>query len=111
MSGQDVDVVCVCTGQKYADEYVRKLHNSVAMHAPSSFRFFVLTEHDFPMHWARTQDNLGLAHVELAYGETGEHLQQAIHCYELAARGYDAVGLTNDAEDVRQRAAALTKRA
>ena len=48
MSGQDIDVVCVCTGQKYADEYVRKLHNSVAMHAPSSFRFFVLTEHDMP---------------------------------------------------------------
>lgn len=44
MGGQ-FHIACVCTGTKYSDEYVRKLHNSVRLHAPQGFQFNVLTDH------------------------------------------------------------------
>jgi len=65
----------------------------------------VRTEHDFPLEYARTQYNLGLAYEEVAAG--GQNRQHAILCYEAAARGFEAVGLKDDAEDAGQRAAAL----
>lgn len=61
----------------------------------------VRTERDFPGHWAETQYNLGNVYEDLAARE------QAILCFESAARGYAAVGLTENAEDARQRAATL----
>jgi len=64
----------------------------------------VRTECDFPAEWAMTQFNLGLTYEILG---TTENRQQAILCYESAARGYAAVGLTDKVEDARHRAAAL----
>jgi tetratricopeptide (TPR) repeat protein len=62
----------------------------------------VRTERDFPNDWADTQYNLGLAYQEFG------NRDQAILCYESAARGYAAVGFTNEAQKARQRAAALS---
>ncbi len=64
----------------------------------------VWTERDFPQNWAGTQNNLGLAYANLPTGDRGDNLRCAIACFEAAARGYDAVGMTNDAD--RARAAA-----
>jgi len=66
----------------------------------------VQTERDVPVFWANTQYNLGLFHREVAADKT-EACQKAIACFEAAARGYAAVGLTEDAEEARQQAEAL----
>jgi tetratricopeptide (TPR) repeat protein len=50
--------------------------------------FAVLTERDFPVDWAMTQNNLGNAFADLPTGERGENLKQAIACYEKALRIY-----------------------
>src|SRR6185436_11855806 len=63
----------------------------------------VQTERDVPVFWASTQYNLGLFHREVAADKT-EACQKAIACFEAAARGYAAVGLTEDAEETRQQA-------
>ncbi len=67
----------------------------------------VRTERDFPADWAMTQYNLGIAYEEMAAGEQGRDRRQAILCFESAARGYSAVGLTDNAERARQNAARL----
>ncbi|HUP61851.1 MAG TPA: adenylate/guanylate cyclase domain-containing protein [Thermoanaerobaculia bacterium] len=68
----------------------------------------VWTERDFPEYWADAQYNLGLAYEEMAHGKLGHSYEQAILCFEAATRGYSAVGLTDDAENARKRAAART---
>src|SRR5436190_1732865 len=67
----------------------------------------VWTEREFPADWATTQHNLGVTYQEMAAGEPGHNRRQAILCFESAARGYAAVGLTDKAEKARQHAAAL----
>jgi hypothetical protein len=67
----------------------------------------VLTERDFPRDWARTQNNLGGAYGGLPTGDRGDNLRRAIACYEAAARGYDAVGMTNQADQARAAAQGL----
>ena len=67
----------------------------------------VRSERDFPADWAMTQYNLGNAFEQQMIVSEGHDRETAILCFESAARGYDAVGLTADAEDARQRAARL----
>jgi len=67
----------------------------------------VWTERDFPADWAMAQNNLANAYKDLPRGDRGENLRIAIACYEAASRGYAAVGLLEEAERVRQRAAKL----
>jgi class 3 adenylate cyclase/predicted ATPase len=67
----------------------------------------VRTERDFPAQWATTQFNLGIAYETMTNGEPAR--QQAIRCFESAARGYAAVGLTDEAEKARQSAAELAR--
>jgi predicted ATPase len=71
----------------------------------------VWSERDFPEKWAVTQYNLGRAHEEMELDVPGQHRQQAIHCYQSAEHGYAAVGLTDDMENARRRAAALAEKA
>jgi tetratricopeptide (TPR) repeat protein len=46
----------------------------------------VYTEPDFPVDWAMTQNNLGVAYRNLPTGDRGENLAKAIACYEAALR-------------------------
>jgi predicted ATPase/class 3 adenylate cyclase len=69
----------------------------------------VWTEQAFPVDWAETQENSGIAYGRLPTRNRAENVAKAIACYEAAARGYLAGGLTQEAEKVRQRAAALAK--
>jgi tetratricopeptide (TPR) repeat protein len=75
-------------------------------HFLSSLR--VYTETDFPIDWAGTQNNLGLALIDLAT-ETGDAnlFRSARACFEAAARGFEAVGLHEDAKMTRQDAREL----
>jgi predicted ATPase/class 3 adenylate cyclase len=63
----------------------------------------VRTERDFPQGWAMVQENLGNAYASLPApaGDRAEYMQRVIDCHEAAARGYDAVGLTDEAARVR----------
>ncbi len=61
----------------------------------------VRTERDFPVNWATTQNNLGNAYWSLPTGNRGANLQKAIACYEAAIRGYEAAGLSEEADGVR----------
>jgi hypothetical protein len=56
-----------------------------------------------------TQSNLGGAHADLPTGDRGNNLRQAITCYQAAARGYDAVGMTNQADRARTSVQGLEK--
>jgi len=47
-----------------------------------------LTERDFPVQWATTQNNLGNAYSDLPTGDRAENLKKAIACYEAALRVY-----------------------
>jgi hypothetical protein len=67
----------------------------------------VRTERDFPQHWAGTQNNLGNAYWGVPTGERGDNLKRAIGCFEAAGRGYDAVGMTDEAEQAREAARRL----
>jgi class 3 adenylate cyclase/predicted ATPase len=67
----------------------------------------VYSERDFPREWANAQYNLGTIYEKRSAGKAGKDLQQAILCFESAARGYTAVGIMDQAEEARQRAAAL----
>ncbi len=67
----------------------------------------VWTEGDFPKDWADTQYNLGDAYSKLSGGRLDPYARQAIECFEAAARGYLAVGMRDEAEEARQRAAEL----
>ncbi len=114
----------VCTETDFPYEWARTQHNLGAAYAdlPIGDRsenlrkaiecyqnaLRVRTETDFPEQWADTQYNLGLALALLAQ-ETGDAnlLQSAKACFEAAARGYEAVGLREDAEEARERAAAI----
>ena len=62
----------------------------------------VYTEHDFPVQWATTQNNLGIAYQNLPSGDRAANLQRAIACYEAAIKGYEAAGLTEEADRVRR---------
>lgn len=42
--GGHMNVVCVCTGSKYPNEYVHRLYRSIALHAPDVFTFSVMTD-------------------------------------------------------------------
>jgi len=44
------------------------------------------TEKEFPAQWARTQNNLGVAYVELPIGDRSANLHKAIIAYEAALR-------------------------
>jgi hypothetical protein len=44
----------------------------------------VYTQRDFPVQWATTQNNLGLAYSALPGGDRNANLQQAIACYQAA---------------------------
>ena len=46
----------------------------------------IWTERDFPLDWAATQNNLGIAYSEIPTGDRGENLKRAIECYENALR-------------------------
>ena len=46
----------------------------------------IWTERDFPLDWAATQNNLGVAYSEIPTGDRGENLKRAIECYENALR-------------------------
>lgn len=70
----------------------------------------VCTERDFPQDWAGTQKNLGLAYAELPTGDRGDNLPRAIECYEAAARGYDAVGIRDEADRARTAAQGVRDR-
>ena len=48
----------------------------------------VYTEKQFPMDWAMTQNNLGIAYKNLPSGDRAANLVQAIACYEAALRVY-----------------------
>jgi len=48
----------------------------------------VYTEQDFPLEWAGTQYNLGLAWFDLPTDDRGSNLRQAIACNEAALRVY-----------------------
>ena len=67
----------------------------------------VWTERDFPHDWATTQNNLGIAYANLPTGDRGDNLRRAIECYEAAARGFDAVGMANEADAARTTAEGL----
>jgi hypothetical protein len=69
----------------------------------------VITERDFPVDWAMTHENLGITYSHLPAGNRAENATKAIACYKAAARGYLAAGLTQEAENVQQLAAALAK--
>ena len=53
----------------------------------------VRTESDFPSDWARNQNNLGLALRELG------KLDESMHAFEFAARGFESVGDWKSAEE------------
>ena len=53
----------------------------------------VYTESDFPSAWATTQNNLGLALRELG------KLDESVHAFEFAARGFESVGDWKSAEE------------
>ena len=53
----------------------------------------VRTEADFPSDWAMTQNNLGLALRELG------KLDESVHAFEFAARGFESVGDWKSAEE------------
>jgi class 3 adenylate cyclase/predicted ATPase len=67
----------------------------------------VWSERDFPADWAMTQYNLGIAFEQQVTAAEAHYRKTAILCFESAARGFAAVGLIEDAEDARQRAARL----
>ena len=67
----------------------------------------VHTEQDFPVEWAQTQNNLAIAYHNLPTGDRARIVSKAIACLEAAARGYLTAGLTEHAEEARQRAAEL----
>jgi hypothetical protein len=69
----------------------------------------VRTEREFPVQWAMTQNNLGIAYRNLPTGDRGANLQQAIACYEAAIRGFESAGLTKESDEVRQRLASLSQ--
>jgi hypothetical protein len=48
----------------------------------------IFTEWDFPVDWAMTQTNLGIAYQNFPTGDRGQHLTRAIACYEAALRVY-----------------------
>lgn len=48
--------------------------------------FDTWTEQDFPIDWAATQHNLGIAYSELPTGDREENIKRAIECYEDALR-------------------------
>ena len=54
-----------------------------------------------------TQNNLGVAYRDLPTGDRGDNLRRAIACYEAAARGFDVVGLTEEANRARAAAEAV----
>lgn len=66
----------------------------------------VRSERDYPEWYADTEYNLGVVYEELSSGDS-RYRERAIACFEAAARGYSAVGLTENAEDARQHAEAL----
>ena len=51
------------------------------------------TKADFPSDWAMTQNNLGLALRELG------KLDESVHAFEFAARGFESVGDWKSAEE------------
>jgi hypothetical protein len=52
---------------------------------------------------------LGIAYSDIPTGDRGANLTQAIACDEAAIRGYEAAGLTKEADEVRQRLASLSQ--
>ena len=48
----------------------------------------VYSERDFPVEWAMTQENLGMAHANLLTGDGGENLTNAIARYQAALARY-----------------------
>jgi hypothetical protein len=61
----------------------------------------VYTEQDFPLEWAGTQYNLGLAWFDLPTDDRGSNLHQAIACYEAALRVYTEQNFPQKYEEVR----------
>ncbi len=56
---------------------------------------------------AGCQNNLGTAYQDLPTGDRGANLQKAIACYEAALRGYQAAGLTDEANQLNRVLASL----
>jgi tetratricopeptide (TPR) repeat protein len=48
----------------------------------------VYSETDFPLDWAMTQNNLGIAYKNLPTGNREENLARAIACFQAALRVY-----------------------
>jgi tetratricopeptide (TPR) repeat protein len=46
----------------------------------------VYNENNFPMDWAKIQNNLGAAYVKLPFGDRRENLTKAISCFENALK-------------------------
>jgi hypothetical protein len=59
----------------------------------------VYTEGQFPMDWAQTQNNIGLAKMALSQ-EINDNslLEEVLTTFSLSARGFRTVGLINDAK-------------
>ena len=51
---------------------------------------------------AGCQNNLGNAYVNLPTGNRGASVQKAIDCFEAAVRGYEAAGITQEADRLRE---------
>ena len=69
----------------------------------------VYTEENFPREWAMTQNNVGNACGQLLTGDRRQNVRRAIECCEAAARGFMTAGMTDDAKESTERAAALKK--
>lgn len=69
----------------------------------------VYAEQHFPREWANAQYNLGHAYKDLAAGGGAGNLNLAVASYEAAARGYTAAGISDEAKEALEQAAALEK--
>jgi len=119
-SGTDFPVKCVATlynlGLAYfdlptgnrrqnRDEATNNCQGAI-QHYENALR--VYTETDFPMEWAITQNNLGWT-MRLLAAELSDFqlLDSAKACFEAAARGFEAVGLHEQAQEARRQAREL----
>ncbi len=55
-----------------------------------------MTEKDFPVDWAQTQNNLGVAYDDLPTGDRAANLKSSKACFESALRVYTENGFPND---------------
>lgn len=62
---------------------IENLHRAIACH---ELGLRVYTETDFPVDWAKAQNNLGNAYADLPTGDQAVNLRKGISCYESALR-------------------------